>query len=110
MMEAVTPFGQELRVQRNRRGLLLKDLAEKMDISAAYLSTIETGVKALTEKFAMQCIDAMEVLMDSTFDRDKLLIAAYASLQSFDVRNLSAPDKARIGMEINRLRQGLANS
>ncbi|WP_338924863.1 helix-turn-helix transcriptional regulator (plasmid) [Pseudomonas silesiensis] len=103
-MELTTPFGLELRLQRNRRGLLLKDLAEKMDISAAYLSTIETGVKVLTEKFAMQCIDAMEALMDSSFDREKLLIAAYASVHSFDVRSLSAPDRARIGLEIKRLR------
>ena len=106
-MDAITPFGHELRRQRGQSNLMLKDLAEKLDVSAAYLSTVETGVKPLTEKFALQCINAMEVLLPTGFDREKLLTAAYASISSIDMRGVPPSDKARIGLEVSKLKAAM---
>jgi len=106
-MDAITPFGQELRRQRGQSSLMLKDLAEKLKVSAAYLSTVETGAKPLTEKFALQCIDAMEALLPTGFDRKNLLTAAYASLSSIDMRGVPASDKARIGLEVSKLKAAM---
>lgn len=38
-----TPFGERLRVLRAERGVTLKDLAESLGVSQAYLSALETG-------------------------------------------------------------------
>lgn len=41
----VTPFGLFMRKLRLERGLLLKDIAEEMGVSSAYLSALEHGKK-----------------------------------------------------------------
>ena len=38
-----TPFGQRLRDLRRERGVTLKDLAEALGVSQAYLSALDTG-------------------------------------------------------------------
>jgi transcriptional regulator with XRE-family HTH domain len=39
----VTPFGERLRQLRAERGIQLKDMAEALGVSAAYLSALEHG-------------------------------------------------------------------
>jgi transcriptional regulator with XRE-family HTH domain len=39
----MTPFGARLRALRADRGLTLKDLAEGLQVSTAYLSALEHG-------------------------------------------------------------------
>jgi transcriptional regulator with XRE-family HTH domain len=39
----VTPFGRRVRELRRERGLLLKDMAAHLGVSAAYLSALERG-------------------------------------------------------------------
>lgn len=38
-----TPFGEQLRALRRERGVTLKDLADALGVSQAYLSALETG-------------------------------------------------------------------
>lgn len=38
-----TPFGDRLRALRKERGVRLKDLAETLGVSQAYISALETG-------------------------------------------------------------------
>lgn len=47
----VTAFGRELRIIRLDNNELLKDMADKLNISAAYLSSIENGKKRPTADF-----------------------------------------------------------
>jgi HTH-type transcriptional regulator, competence development regulator len=47
----MTPFGKALRKLRIDRELLLGDMAERLGISASYLSQIETGKKAIPDGF-----------------------------------------------------------
>jgi transcriptional regulator with XRE-family HTH domain len=39
----MTPFGERLRQLREKRGVTLKDMAESLGVSAAYLSALEHG-------------------------------------------------------------------
>jgi len=45
----LTPFGKELRKLRIDRELTLGDLAKQLDVSAAFLSAVETGRKKVPE-------------------------------------------------------------
>ena len=39
----MTPFGAKLRELRKARGITLKEMAESLEISSAYLSALEHG-------------------------------------------------------------------
>lgn len=43
----MTPFGLFMRKLRLEQGLLLKDMADTMDVSSAYLSALEHGKKGV---------------------------------------------------------------
>jgi len=47
-----TEFGKLLRKARIDRGLLLKDMAEGLGVSSAYLSAVETGKKTVTDELS----------------------------------------------------------
>ena len=46
----LTPFGKALRVFRLNEKELLKDMAAKLDVTAAYLSAVENGKKTPTKE------------------------------------------------------------
>ncbi|WP_462383334.1 helix-turn-helix domain-containing protein [Pseudomonas sp. Marseille-QA0892] len=50
----LTEIGKFLRKARIDRGLLLKDMAEGVGVSAAHLSTIETGKRHLTQDLILR--------------------------------------------------------
>jgi transcriptional regulator with XRE-family HTH domain len=43
----MTPFGAKLRELRAAQGMTLRDLAQRLDVSAAYLSALEHGRRGL---------------------------------------------------------------
>ncbi|MCL1998859.1 MAG: helix-turn-helix domain-containing protein [Turicibacter sp.] len=45
----LTEFGKRLRIMRINRGDILKDMADKLGMSSAYLSAIETGRRNVPE-------------------------------------------------------------
>lgn len=47
----LTDFGKFLRKIRIDRGEILKDMAEKLNVSAAYLSAVETGKRNIPEQW-----------------------------------------------------------
>ena len=103
-MEKLTSFGQELKLQRLRGRIKLKDLAAKLQISSPYISIVENDHRPVSEEFAFRCIDAMETLMGANFDRQRLVAAAYGSMHTLDVKDLSVEDRSRIGLEVLSLR------
>lgn len=52
----LTDLGKYLRKLRIDNGELLKDMADKLEISCSYLSSIETGKKKLTEQIKKKLI------------------------------------------------------
>lgn len=105
-MEKLTSFGQELKIQRLRGRIKLKDLAAKLEISSAYISVVENDHRAVTEEFAFRLIDGMEALRKPGFDRERLLASAFGSMHSLDIKDLTAEDRSRIGLEVLSLRGG----
>lgn len=56
----MTPFGRELRKQRLEREIPLKDMAEQLGISSAYLSSIENGKRQITNKLFDAIVDIIK--------------------------------------------------
>jgi transcriptional regulator with XRE-family HTH domain len=56
----LTPLGKEIRKRRIDVGISLRGMAEKMRVSAAYVSALETGKKKAAESMLMQIADALE--------------------------------------------------
>lgn len=54
----VTPFGKELRKLRIDKGEVLINMADKLGITAAYLSSIENGKREIPEDFMNKLADA----------------------------------------------------
>ena len=58
---ALTPVGKVLRKARIDRDMLLKELAEKLDVSAAFLSAIEAGRKPMPRSFIDDVSEALNL-------------------------------------------------
>jgi transcriptional regulator with XRE-family HTH domain len=57
----LTPFGIACRKLRLDRGMRLLDLAKKMGLSAAFISAVETGRKAIPDGYVVRAGRAMEL-------------------------------------------------
>lgn len=58
---AVTAFGKKLRKLRIEKDLLLKDMAEHLNISAAQLSAIELGKRSISSDIVSRLIDVYKL-------------------------------------------------
>lgn len=56
-----TSFGKILRSIRIDKELLLKDMAEKLGISAAYLSSLELGKKAISDSIISNIVEKFKL-------------------------------------------------
>ncbi|MCU7963835.1 helix-turn-helix domain-containing protein [Shewanella sp. SM101] len=56
-----TALGRLLRKLRIDRGMIMKDLAEVLGVSSAYLSAIELGKKAVTDKNILRMIEYFDL-------------------------------------------------
>lgn len=54
----MTPFGRKLREMRAARGVLLKEMAAELGVSAAYLSALEHGNRGRPSRVFVQQISA----------------------------------------------------
>jgi HTH-type transcriptional regulator, competence development regulator len=84
---ALTPFGKALRKLRIDRDMLLKDLADKMSVTPAFLSAIEAGRKAIPHGMTDRVASLMN--LDST-DYQQLKQAADLSVASVQIPLSSA--------------------
>ncbi len=76
----LTPFGKEVRKLRIDRGLLLKDLADAIGCSPAWLSAVETGRKAVPHTLAQKIADQLKL---GASDAQRLIVAAEISSKKF---------------------------
>ena len=61
----MTPFGQRLRELRAERGISLKQMAEELNLSSAYLSALEHGQRGKPSPgLVMQILGALNVIWD----------------------------------------------
>jgi transcriptional regulator with XRE-family HTH domain len=82
---ALTPFGKALRKLRIDRDMLLKDMAKQASLTAAFLSAVEAGRKAIPPYLVDRIADSNNL---GQAERRQLSIAAEMSAQFAQI-NLS---------------------
>ena len=69
----MTPFGAKMRQLRADRGLLLKDLAQQLNLSAAYLSALEHGRRGRPGPgLVMQICGQLDLIWDEAEELKRL--------------------------------------
>lgn len=88
-MTKLTPFGRAVRNGRMEIGARLKDMADFLQVSSAYLSAVETGAKKLTDDL----LDGvLSYFRQHSLDVTPIQRAAYQSQEevTLDLGNTSA--------------------
>lgn len=85
----MTPFGRFMRNLRMERGLLLKDDADKLGVTSAYLSALEHGKKGPPSAALISKLE--NILKLSTEQRKELRRAARDSVSAMDIPSKSTP-------------------
>lgn len=88
----LTLLGKELRMLRLTRGEILKDMAEKLGITPAYLSAIENGKREPTRKFISSVFSVYELTEE---EAERIEKAYYETINnvSIDISNQTAAQK-----------------
>ena len=95
-----TLIGQKLRIIRLERGEVLKDMADKLNISSAYLSAMENGKR----EFNKTLIEQIGELYSLSVDRlDDLYDSYYTSIRQIQIDISNQPtSKADLGLVFAR--------
>lgn len=88
----LTALGSFLRTLRDDRNELLKDMAVKLDMSPAMLSSIETGKRNISKGFAEK-VAAVYGLGEEKREALSLAIAQTKEEIAFNISGLSAADQ-----------------
>ena len=78
----LTKFGKFLRVLRMERGELLKNMAENLRISSAYLSSIEMGNREIPKSLPQDLIQKYNLTEEEQVEMQK---AISASIKTSDI-------------------------
>ena len=84
----LTELGKRLRMIRIDRDELLKDMAAKLEITPAYLSSIENGKRVPTRKFIDSVIEMYDLSIEEVED---LVSSYYLTLEEINI-NLKQKD------------------
>lgn len=79
----LTPFGKSLRKLRLDRGLLLKDMADLLDVSPSFLSAVESGKKAIPARIVDEIAEAYNLTASEIND---LRGSAAASIKEVTIK------------------------
>jgi transcriptional regulator with XRE-family HTH domain len=100
----VTQFGKLIRKLRIDTGIVLKDMAEMIGVSSAYLSSIELGKKNITTKIIESICSAYAL---SEIERQELEKAAEMSQPSIklDLRNHTETERNAVSVFARKYRE-----
>lgn len=85
----MTPFGRFMRNLRLERGMLLKDVADKLKVSSAYLSALEHGKKGVPNEAV---VSKLETSLELNPEQKKELMQAVRdSANSLSISHKSTP-------------------
>lgn len=96
----LTEFGRKVRHLRIDADVTLKDMADALRVSSAYLSAVEMGRKPVTQALAE---GAADFLRERGIDPGDLVAVAMKAAKTVDVRKLETRDKALIAAFARRL-------
>lgn len=103
VMAERTPFGQKLAQLRAERGMKLKELAARLNVTPAYLSALETGARGVpNRRFLHQICQIFAIIWD---EADALSALAQASNPQpmIEVRGKSADHVRLANMVAGRI-------
>lgn len=97
----MTPFGRKLRDLRDQRGLSLKQMAEALNLSSAYLSALEHGRRGRPSPgLVMQIIGYFNVIWDEAEDLKDLAEISHPRI-TLDTSGLS-PEATELANRLER--------
>ena len=115
MASVATPFGKALRKLRIDHGEILADMASKLEVSSAYLSSIELGKKNVPESLIDKLLETYSLSEDqkNEFRRDaelsvnqvKLNLVGTNDLQRDVVLAFARNYKDKTPEELEKLKQ-----
>lgn len=85
----MTPFGSFMRDIRTKKGLLLKDVAEMLGVTSAYLSALEHGKKGQPSAAMISTLESKLKLLPQ--QRRELRDAVRDSMSSMDIPSKVIP-------------------
>jgi transcriptional regulator with XRE-family HTH domain len=88
----LTAFGKFTRKLRIDNGELLKDMADKLQVTSAYLSSVETGKRTVPHKWA-SLIQETYLLPDSEYEELLNCIDESREEVIFNLSSIGAKDK-----------------
>jgi len=105
----MTPFGEKLREMRKTEAMSLKDLAQAIGVSSAYLSALEHGQRSRPSWYLLQRIIAhFNVIWDEAENLERLAALSHPRV-TLDTSRLSpnATEMAnRLAENIGKLSEG----
>ncbi len=103
----LTPYGEAVRLLRMRLDISLKAMADFMEISSPYLSSIEYGDKRLSQKHIDSAIDFFKGKVSQN-ELDGLRQAAEQSKDHVSTTSLSPDARGLVAAFARRLQEGAA--
>ena len=92
----VTALGKQLRIFRIKNGELLKDMAQKLNVTPAYLSSIENGKRAPTKSLISQLFKEYDLTQD---EKQTIINAYFESIDEVQISINQIPaDKKELGL------------
>lgn len=91
-MGMLTAFGKAIRKYRIDKALVLRDMANELSVSAAYLSAIETGKKSATPELIEKIANYFEL---DEKDRQELKSLAFKSRHEYRLNVVATDTKTR---------------
>ncbi|WP_422460257.1 MULTISPECIES: helix-turn-helix transcriptional regulator [unclassified Endozoicomonas] len=88
----ITPFGKEVRKYRIDHAMTLKEMADGVGVSSAYLSSVETGKKTITTELVDKII---KLLMLNREDVKKLNQSVDVSRLEYSVKGSGCSDDTK---------------
>jgi len=101
----LTPFGLQVRTLRLELGLTLKTMADAVNVSPAYLSSIELGDRQLSSKVSDEAISFFADKVDGE-KLEQIRDAVVKTAEIVPVDNLAGEDKVLVAAFARRLTEG----
>jgi transcriptional regulator with XRE-family HTH domain len=101
----LSAYGLCVRKLRLEHGLTLRDMAEVLEVSSPYLSSIELGERSLTQKLAAKTIAFLSPKL-SQGQLEELELACDKSMKTIAVSTLNPDGKNLVAAFARRLSEG----
>lgn len=97
-VRSLTSFGRTVRLHRSKTGMMLKEMADELGVSSAWLSNVESGRKPIPCELPNQIAD---ILYLSKEEREDLKAEASRSQPNYRLEEIK-PDRREVAEALAR--------